>query len=383
MDRDFIEFLLILYLIYLSDCIVFARATEWILYAPLRGMKWRVKAADASPAVGGRFWLLRPLLVPLGSSMRLPFIRCALGHSGFCSASPLGRTARMGNDVRYMDYDGVESVEFSDNGFVVKGATWSKGTGHELEEARAAVEALIASSDRPTAVRGWIAASYKTAEKAQERIEDLESRTSILNLLCSVYALWLLLFLPVAFVLLPPVRLLWQVALPLLLLHLVCGGVFLRVHAKRLPAMRVARWETMFKMLLCPPMMLRACDHINDHAGVAGDPLGVLLACTEERIWRSPVRQAWRRLIPRSRSALAPEAAVAMNQYAEAYRSVLESALAAKGIAATALGLAIADIPRGQRVCPCCETVYRNDVERCIDCGDVPLLEGEGVDHVS
>ncbi len=383
MTPDFVHFLLILYLIYVSDCIVFARASEWILYAPFRGMKWRVKSTDAASGVGGRFWLLRPMLLPLGSSHRLPFPRYSLGRSGVCTGSPLSRSARMGEDARYLDYDAVESVVIHEHEFRVNGETWFKGTRHELEEARTAVESVVASTDREAAVRSWIESRFEAAEKAKEHIANLETRTSLLNLLCSVYAIWLLLFLPVALFLFPPVRLLWNVAVPMLLLHMVCGAVFLRVHAKLLPRERYARWETFFKMFLCPPMMIRACDPINDHVGIPGYPLAVLLSCTDERVWRNPAQRIWRRLFPGRRTALAPEVASAMNEYAAIYRDVMEEALSGKDMDASNFAVDAAGLPGDQRVCPCCETVYRIDVETCSDCGDVPLLEGKGGSNVS
>ncbi len=382
MATDFVHFLLILYLIYVSDCFAFARASEWLLYAPLKGMKWRVKSTESAVAMGGRYWLLRPLAVPPGSSFRLSFPRCSLGHDGLCSVSPLALSARMGGAVRYLDYDAVTSVEVRDHVLLVNGEAWFAGTRHELADACAAVESVRAADDRPGAVRAWIRAQYETGLQADQCVGELEEHTGMLNLLCSVYAVWLLIFFPLALFLFPPARLLWNAAVPLLLLHLACAGLFLRAHMKLLPEERYDRWESFFKMFLCPPMMIRACDPICDQVGVRGDPVAVLLACTRERVWRPVVQQVWRRLLPGRRSSLAPEAAQAVNEYAAASRAVLNEVLAEKGVHAREFDLPVPALADGQRICPCCETVYRRGIDACADCGDIPLLEGRN-HHVS
>lgn len=376
MPPDFIHFLIILYLIYVSDCFVLARSSQILLFSVLRGSKWRVKSTDSTARIGGRFWMLRPLFPPLGTSIRLAFPRCALGGNGFCSVSPLSVSARLDETVRYLDYDAVESVEVRDDALLVNGEFWFKGTKAELAEARNSVESIIRSDDRITAVHQWIRSSYEESWAAKERVSDLEKRTTVLNLFCSIYAVWLLLFLPIAIFRFPPFLLLWAVGAPMLLLHLLCGGLFLRSHAKLLPSDRYARWETFFKMFLCPPMMVRACDPIVDHTGVRGDPVAVMLSCVDEPEWRMHAQRVWRRLIPRQRTGIEPDAAKAMDQYARMYRLVMEEVLTGQGLRVAVFEIDAADMPVGQRYCPCCATVYRNDAELCSDCGGVPLLEG-------
>jgi hypothetical protein len=383
MATDFVHFLLILYLIYVSDCFAFARTSEWLLYVPLKGMKWRVKSAESAIAMGGRYWLLRPLGVPLGSSFRLHFSRCSLGFRGLCSVSPLANSARMGGVVRYLDYDAVTSVEIREHVFWVNGEAWFTGSRAELTAARAALKSVMAADDRAGAVQSWIRSLYETGLQADQSIGELDVHTGMLNLCCSVYAIWLLLFVPLALFLFPPARLLWNVAVPLLLLHLACGGLFLRAHAKLLSRERYDRWETFFKLFLCPPMMIRACDPICDQVGIQGDPVAVLLSCcSRKRVWRPVVQQVWRRLIPGERSSWAPEVADAMNEYVSAYRTVMEEVLTEQGIQVREFDLAVPALADGQRICPCCETIYRSGITVCSDCGDVPLLDGRN-DHVS
>lgn len=378
MQQDFIHFLLILYLIYLSDCIIFARASEWVVYTCAQGLKRRVKSTDESVVIGRRYWMLRPLFVPLGSSFRLELPRCALGHDGFCSSSPLSNSTHMNAQVRYVAYDEVESIDVRGDTLLVNGEVWFEGAGADLLTIKRGVESVLKKRDRAAAVRRWIRSNYKEGRAFAEQISVVERRTDVLNFMCSIYAIWLLLILPVGMKYFSPVRLLWGIAAPLLLLHCMCAVLFLWAYKRLVSPERGGPWGHFFKMFLCPPMMVRACDVVYDHAVQVSDAVSMLMSVSERSVWAKQVQRIWRRLIPARRLALDPRAAKAMNEFAADYRSVLALELEKYEIDPLSLEVDDSTIPSGERYCPACSTIYRSDVEMCADCGDVPLLNGRG-----
>lgn len=378
MSPDEIHFLFVLYLIYLSDCFVLPRASAVVLYARLRGSKWRIKSTRTAAVFARRFWLLRPLVPPHGSSFRLELFRCALGSEGFCSISPISTPAHMGGDIRYLAYDNVESVDVVDDSFQVNGEEWLKGAPAALKELKLCLDRVLAAGDRTAVVEETIALRFGEGARVNDRLAELEKRTDWLNLLCSIYTLWLLLLLPVMVFRFSMSGLIWGAGVPILLLHLVCGGLFLRVHSILLPREKGHRWESFLKMFICPPMMVRACDSITEQAGLPGDALAIMMATTKESCWRPHLQSAWRRLIPCGHGDLSPETTAAIEEFSATYRSVLKQALLDHGIEPASLEVDPGLIAKEQRICPRCEAVYRDAIGVCGDCGGVRLLNGEG-----
>ena len=371
---DEIQFVVVLYLIYLSDCFILPRTTALLLYTRFSGLRLRVKTTERAAVFGGRFCLLRPFFPPLGFSRSLELPRGSFGLEGFCSASSAVAAARAGEELRYVRYDDIQTLEVRDEAFIVNGVRWFKDRA--ADRLKENVETLRKAADRPIELRRLVERGYGQAVEASAALAAARARVGGLELCCSLYAVLMLIGLPALLFRLPPSALLWYLGVPILALHLLCGLLFLRAHAALLKPDRWHRWESFLKMFFCPPMMLRACDGVVDHIRLEADPLALLLACVEEQEWRPVVRRVWRRLHPFRRSGIPDDAALAIEEYAAVYRAALEKALRKQGVDPGELAIDAAAIPKGQAVCPCCEAVYRNEIVTCTDCGDVPLLKG-------
>lgn len=372
MAPDEVQFLILLYLIYLSDCFLVPQSSALVLYSRFLGLKFRVKSTDTASIFVRSFWVLRPLFPMLGFSRCLEFSRCAFSATGFCSVSALGAPACSGEEIKLLSYDDVESIELKDRELLVNGEQWFKGPG--LDQLKEKLDTVINSPNREAAVRECIEQEFAQGEKGCAAIEEIERRSVWLNGCCSLYFFALLLYLPAVLFRFPASKLIWAVGVPLLLLHSICGVMFLHLHSCLVEQERGHRWESFFKMFLCPPMMIRACDVVTDRISVPGDTMSILMLVTDEKVWLPVARAIWRRLMPHETLNLPKEVSRIVSEHAAVYRDVFASELRKKGVEISSFDIDETKIPEGQRFCPRCEAFYREEVRVCADCGGVPLV---------
>jgi hypothetical protein len=375
MTADEFHFLIVLYLIYLSDCFAAPLSTAWILYSRFRGTAWRLRTTNKAIVLCRRYWLLRPLLPPFGSSYALSPAQFAFGIQGVCSASPISEPAGIQvKATQFLEYDSVNRIEVNNNKLFINGDCWGSGTQTELTALKRSILEIVESSDRTHTIRRQFQNGYKAASSAQEQFNTIEKRTEILNTTCSLYATWLLIVAPILLFRFSMPWIIWGVLIPLGVLQSLCGILFLRAHRSLIPDAGYIRRETFFKMLLCPPMMLRACDYITKNIHIEGDVAAIIIACTSEQQWRPAIQQLWRSLMPIPRSQCEPQIARAMSEFAALYQAELKSFLLANNIDPLTLEIDPALIPAGQRSCPRCETLYNNASCVCHDCGEIELV---------
>lgn len=376
MNPEEVQFLAVLYLIYLSDCLLLTRSSAFVLYARIRGVGWKVKSTFKAPVLGNRFWLMRPWLIPMGSSYLLSLPCCAFGKKGVCSISPIAQPAISADhhSVQFVFYEHIESVEVKAGGLFVNGQLWQKGLEQELMHVANTIKEVVVSQDRLAAVRQQVSDSFARGRSAPEQIRCAEKGTFLLNLACSVYAFWLLIFTPFLLFHFSDSAV-WIFLIPLITLHVTCGLLFLRVHRKALPQAVYARWESFAKMMCCPPMMLRACDAVLSQVRIEGDPLAIIIACCKEADWRPEIQRLWRWVSHWKPSDAAPEVAQALAEYAAIYREELRSLLSEKKIMAASLEVDSDAIPAGLSCCPRCGAFYNDTILECVECNKLPVLK--------
>jgi hypothetical protein len=153
------------------------------------------------------------------------------------------------------------------------------------------------------------------------------------------------------------------------LISLALTWAFARLHREIVPLAKGERRVEVAKMILCPPVVMRACDRIRRSALEGYDPLGVVVALAEgeeqrewaERLTRdlafplaggTPVAQSFRRRLgERFTLRLRKKAGLA-----------IDCSLAPKPLD-----------PGHATYCPRCRAQYVITDGHCADCGTVPL----------
>ena len=367
MTSDEIHFLLVLYLIYLGESFSLPGSPAWMIYNRVFGGRRRLKSTDAALFFARRFWLLRPLVPPQGISFTLPFPRCSFGKEGMTNVSPF---VGAGEAPWFLPYRAIREVKAEGRELVINGMRRLKGTPDEVRFYAETLAAAMSAPQPGEVVHEAVRRRFRAGGKARERAEGLERTVAPLSFFCGLYTFWLLAALPFALFRFSGARLFWAAGLPILVLHFLCGALFLRLYGKWVPSAAGRKWEHFFKLLLCPPMMLRAVDVVCEEAGLPGEPLSAAF-CLLEKPERHPLFQrAWRRLLPRSFSKYPPPVRRALREYSALYRELVEELFRAAGKSVETLAV---DPPRagGEAFfCPCCGAGYRQG-GRCPDCDGV------------
>jgi len=375
MGVDELYLLLLLYLLYLSDCFFGIHAPALVLYASFRGSQWKAKSTEGAMFLARRYWVLRPLLPPVASSFMLPLSRCSFGAEGFSSISPLSDVPWIEEEIFYIPYDAVKTLNVEGSLFKVNGQTWFRGIPKELEALKLRVQKIVAGPNPAEAVKQLIRADFKSGLKAKKHLTDLEEASISLSWVCSIYALYLLVFLPAILIFRSATALSsWWISTVFIMLHFLCAFFFFRVHSRLLPDKKATRWESLVKMSLCPPLMIRAGDELNDAVGIPGNSLAIAISALDPPEWRPLIQKIWRRLLYVPVYPIPPEHAAAIREFVSTYRSVLEATLGKLGIKPRDLEIDVEKIPVGCRCCPRCGVVYNRSVRLCRDCGGISLL---------
>ena len=376
-SADELHLLVVLFLIYLSDCFLSMRSSGLMLYSWFWGSALRLKHTSTAMALAGHFWFIRPLIPPLGISIRKTLPRCSLGYSGVCSASPIAVSSRTAESLHYMPYDEIETIDIQGSSLKINGEHWLKGSNSDLTALKTTLHAIQSSTDRKKAVSKAVQNEFTLGRTAPEQLSELMKKCDLLNFFCSLYAIGLLVWLPVAICRFPTEWLLWRVGLPCLILHLICGVLFLRAHKKAAPNQKGTRWESFLKMFLCPPMMIRACDVVTGSAPLNGDVTAALMACTDRKRWGPVIQNIWRQSFPFLRESLQPDAAQALFEFSEAYRSALSRELHKHNADPASLEINASSIAASEKYCPRCGAEFTRQTNICSDCDGVVLLPGE------
>ncbi len=374
MSADEIRLLLVGYLLLLSDSFLTAHAPALVLYG--WNSRWRIKSTETAFSLGRRYWLIRPLLPPTTPSFLLTLPRCSFGTKGFTTVSPLRDSLWMEEKVFFIPYDEVRSIRVEGHDFRVNGQTWFRGPPVELEKLRLGVEKILKAVQPGEAVRRMIRSEFKLGLKAGKHLANLEKAVMPLNLLCSLYAVVLLVFLPGLLYFRPARLSFWGIGAVLMGLHLLCGFFFLRIHSGLMPEKYSARWESLFKMSLCPPIMIRACDEINDQVGIPGDSLAMAMSLLDRSRWFPVIQKSWRQLRHQPVYPMDSEIVSAVGEFSSAYLAVFEQSLKGMGLSAADLEVNPAEVPDACSYCPRCGSFYRMGIPTCRDCGELPLVPG-------
>lgn len=127
------------------------------------------------------------------------------------------------------------------------------------------------------------------------------------------------------------------------------------------------RFETVFPLLCYPPAALRFADALFQDALVGVDPVAAAAALLAPGEVAGVLHDRLGRLdAARGRSDVDA-------WFADAYRSAVAARMDREGLSHQAIFGAPAPQPGAAAYCPRCRTQYRDGIERCEDCGGLPL----------
>jgi hypothetical protein len=370
------KLLLVLILLYLSDCMVFVHRHAIMLQAFFR--RYHVRSADGAlgSARGALMWLnpLPPFgTVLLSRPWPLSFSPDAVAAYSAQTLSPLGRPPQTGLRFRF---DDISDVAVSGRDLCINGNVFAEC---ESEPAAARFAELIRllctlqAGDREAALqKAWSATLDPTG--LDQRLADFRRGTRALRILCA--GLWVYLFVvsPALITILGSLMLLLPLIGGVILLHVPVVLLYRRAHRRFLPGHVADRFDHTLKMAPCPPMAIRAVDAVSRHIAEPTHPVAAAALLAK----RAEFEAFAAGLIRDMRHPIHPLPDDPLTRATDAWfreRQILwlTPFLSARGMTLDAILAPPPGCSDSHSYCPRCHGLFTLSAGDCPDCSGVPL----------
>jgi hypothetical protein len=258
--------LLILILLYLTECLIWVKR-ESVAFVSRMGGRWRLTVPPSwlGNANGGILFL-NPL-PPAGRVFLSHLSPISISPSGICAynlqtlpseARSPGQTGHFlpFNKITRSTTDGVyllvNDERFAKCATARQARTLAKLIG-EMAKASAAKRERLA--------RNWISKQF-AVDDAAARLREGNAIIKPMRALSLILFLFLFVVTPVLVSSFGLLRLITPVAAVMVMLAVLIGILFYRAHKQLFPAESSERFENLVKMILCPPVSIRAPDII-------------------------------------------------------------------------------------------------------------------------
>ncbi|HKP82308.1 MAG TPA: hypothetical protein VJT69_09825 [Pyrinomonadaceae bacterium] len=256
--------LLILILLYLTECLIWVKR-ESVAFVSRMGGRWRLTVPPSwlGNANGGILFL-NPL-PPAGRVFLSHLSPISISPSGICAYNlqTLPSEARSPNQTgQFLPFSKVSSSKTDGVYLLVNGERFAKcATARQAKTlAKLIVEMTKASAaERERLARTWISKQFATDEAAA-RLREGNDVIQPMRELSSILFLFLFVVTPVLVSSFSLMGLIIPVAAVMVILAVLIGILFYRAHKQLFPAEASERFENLVKMILCPPVSMRAPD---------------------------------------------------------------------------------------------------------------------------
>lgn len=288
--------LFILALLYLTECWSWVKKQS-VAFASNSGKRWRVTSPKS--------WLGNSNGGMLPLSPVPPPGRVFLSHLLPISISPAGVCAFNSQTLPWGARSTTQTGEFvpfsainkstADGAYLLfNGQKFTKCITPKQAKALADLITELSaakSARRESILRSWLVKQFDTKE-ATNAWRETEDAVGPIRWLCSLAFVFMFVATPVAVSFLGLERLIIPLAAAMVLLAAQIGFMFYRAHRKLFPRESQERLENVVKMILCPPVSLRAADVLTRNALSEYNPLvvaSVLKSADDERFVRGVV----------------------------------------------------------------------------------------------
>ena len=255
---------LILILVYLSDCLIWVKR-ESVAFVSTWGGRWRLTVPPSwlGNANGGVL-LLNPL-PPAGRIFLSHLLPISISPSGICAYNlqTLPSEARSPTQTaEFLSFNQIKTATTEGVYLIVNSEKFAKcATPKQAKTLAQLISELIktATSKRERVVRASLQQQFGL-DQAKARLEEGKKVIAPVQELSLILFLFLFVATPTlmsAYGLMP---LIIPVAVVMVVLAVLTGVMFYRAHKQLFPSEGSERFEHLVKMILCPPVSIRAAD---------------------------------------------------------------------------------------------------------------------------
>lgn len=373
---DGFSLLLVLSIVYLSDCIIFLHRHSVALVRPWR--RWFPRLP------GNRFGNARGALLglqpfpPLGAVHELAVWPVSISEDGVCAFAgySFSGSERPPQPATVMRHADISSVTARGHTISVNGKEFVTAHTEAAASELAALISRVAAAPREKKaqiVSDAIDASLDV-KAAADAAAVAASGTVGLRIACIVFWCYIYLLCPALTFAFGLGWLLLPLAAAGLAIHIPIVVWFTRSHRRMFPAERGARLEQVFRMSLCPPMAIRAVDALTRHALWRCHPGAGMLALCDRPEAAAIGSLMLRDLRYPAQMPLEGEAARIEASFRTILSQRFEAMLRGNGIEPRVLPEE-SHVSSGSRTfCPRCLNVFSLEIGSCQDCINVNLV---------
>lgn len=241
--------------------------------------------------------------------------------------------------------------------------------------------AKLPAEQRQAAIDRAIADSFDVAA-IRKRVEEFTRRTWLLKTLSMMFFMLLFVLLPVSIYLERFTATVYSILPMLLLTWIAAMAFYFRAHRKLLPREWLPRWKGLVTMMFVPTATIRAVDVISRHLLTGFDPVAVAAEVMDDATFADfatrTLRDLRRPLPVRLHSTeITPTGSAEQEALASDFRARIadqvEKQMAKRGVAVEPAAPEQPSDPVLRSYCPRCRLEYLVEAGTCRDCGEMPL----------
>lgn len=280
--------LFILILLYLSECLIWVKRESVAFVSGWR--RWRLTTPSSwlGNARGGILFL-NPL-PPSGKVLLSHLSPISISPAGVCALNvqTLPSEARSPYQTgEFLSFGKIKEASVDGSYLTINNERFAKcATGKQGRALAGVIAEMVKASPakREAIARNWIAKQYSTSD-ASKRLKEGQALIRPIRSLGLILFLFLFVLTPVLGVFFGLMTLVIPVAIVMVALAVEIAILFRGVHRKLYPAESSERLESLVKMILCPPVAIRAADILTKNLLAEFSPivLAEVLAGSGER----------------------------------------------------------------------------------------------------
>lgn len=257
--------LLILCVFYLSDCFLWIRKESLAFVSPWCA-GWHIAAINSLLGnTRGRFLLMNPL-PPFGRVFLSHLAPLSISPEGVCAFNlqslPWGRVEHTGKCLRFEDITGSSTdgtqLLINDQLFAKCASTTQAKRYSQLINSAAEVDLR----KRERLIRAFLAKQYD-ADEASARLGEAHAMMNPIRSMCTILFVFLFVGVPILMAFTGLLRVLIPIGFIMFALAIEIAIMFYRGHKTLYPEETQERFESLIKMILCPPIAIRANDSLS------------------------------------------------------------------------------------------------------------------------
>ena len=286
--------LLILILLYLTECLIWVKR-ESVAFVSRMGGRWRLTVPPSwlGNANGGILFL-NPL-PPAGRVFVSHLSPISISPSGICAYNlqTLPSEARSPSQTgQFLPFSKVSSAKTDGVYLLVNGERFAKcATARQARTLAKLIAEMtkVSAAKRERLARTWISKQF-AMDDAAARLREGNAVIQPMRELSLILFLFLFVVTPVLVSSFGLMGLIIPVAAVMVILAVLIGILFYRAHKQLFPAESSERFENLVKMILCPPVSMRAPDILTRNLLAEYSPIVVaslLTGSSEQQFMRA------------------------------------------------------------------------------------------------